>query len=138
MNSSLVAPSLAGDLHAKRGEEQFHRSGRAANSSPRERAVHLAERSIYGLGTWSADMAICKNAFEIAETKSFTLRVDARNVFNHPTPALSAGFFQPTGGAPVLDLTTARFLSALSAPNVRCPLRQFAKPFVPAKARVDF
>ena len=35
---------------------------------------------------WSFDANLLKT-IKIAESKTLTLRVDARNVFNHPTPA---------------------------------------------------
>src|SRR5919197_1277075 len=39
-----------------------------------------------GPGMWSFDANLLK-IIKIAESKTLTLRVDARNVFNHPTPA---------------------------------------------------
>ena len=57
--------------------------------------------TIEGAGVWSADMAVTKS-FKIRETLTGTVRVDARNVFNHPTPgAPAAGFGAPPsdGGA---------------------------------------
>jgi len=37
-------------------------------------------------GTWSFDASASKT-FRIGESRSAQLRVDANNVFNHPTPA---------------------------------------------------
>jgi hypothetical protein len=56
----------------------------------------LGRNPIEGLGTWTADMASEKR-IQVAETKSFTVPVDARNIFNHPTPAVP-GLFSTTGG----------------------------------------
>jgi hypothetical protein len=50
----------------------------------------------YGPGSWSADMALSK-LVKINESKSIQIRVDATNIFNHPTPAGSA--IQTTPGA---------------------------------------
>jgi len=43
----------------------------------------------YGPGSWNADMALSKSV-KLGESKSIQLRVDATNIFNHPTPAGSA------------------------------------------------
>jgi hypothetical protein len=82
------------------------------------------------LGTWTADMAVEKRV-QVAETKSFTVRVDATNIFNHPTPAISGGLFAATPGAPDLNLqgTTVPF----GGFNNKIGNRQFQ-----LKARVDF
>jgi len=53
--------------------------------------------TIEGAGTWTADMALTKS-FTVRETLKGTVRVDARNVFNHPTPGAPAAAF---GGAPI-------------------------------------
>jgi Carboxypeptidase regulatory-like domain len=53
--------------------------------------------TIEGAGTWTADMALTKS-FTVRENLKGTIRVDARNVFNHPTPGAPAAAF---GGAPV-------------------------------------
>jgi len=45
----------------------------------------LGENKIRGNGTWSLDANISKT-FRISEAKSLQIRVDATNVFNHPTP----------------------------------------------------
>jgi len=63
------------------------------------------------LGTWSADIAIQKRV-QLAETKSFTVRIDATNIFNHANPGITqVGFTAPTPGAPDLTLqgTTVPF-----------------------------
>ena len=45
--------------------------------------------SVIGFGRWGLDMTAGKN-FEIMEGKSLNIRIDAQNVFNHPTPSGSA------------------------------------------------
>ena len=64
---------------------------------------------IYGLGSWNLDMAISKTV-RLVEGKSIQIRVDASNIFNHPTPGGAAT--QTTPGSttyyasnPVLSLT---------------------------------
>jgi hypothetical protein len=58
----------------------------------------LGRNSVEGLGTWTADMAMEKR-IRLAESRSFTLRVDARNIFNHPIPAVPVGFSTLAGAA---------------------------------------
>jgi hypothetical protein len=53
--------------------------------------------TIEGAGAWTADMALTKS-FTVRENLKGTIRVDARNIFNHPTPGAPAAAF---GGAPV-------------------------------------
>jgi hypothetical protein len=38
-------------------------------------------------GNWNLDMSASKN-FNISESKSFQIRIDATNVLNHPTPGI--------------------------------------------------
>jgi len=45
----------------------------------------LGLNPLTGPGMWSFDANLLKT-IKIAESKTLTLRVDARNVFNHPTP----------------------------------------------------
>jgi hypothetical protein len=40
---------------------------------------------IYGPGSWTFDANLQKK-IRIAESRSVAIRVDARNIFNHPTP----------------------------------------------------
>ena len=46
---------------------------------------------LQGPGRWSLDMALGKN-YEVTEGKSINVRVDAQDIFNHPTPS---------GGTPI-------------------------------------
>lgn len=90
----------------------------------------LGLNPITGKGTWRADLSAEKR-IKVAETKSMTLRLDATNVFNHATPALSGGFFAATGGAPNLDTTNS--IVPFGAFNNKVGNRTFQ-----LKARLDF
>jgi len=54
------------------------------NAAPGELGT-LGLNPLYGPGSWNIDANIQKK-FQIAESKSLAVRVDARNIFNHPTP----------------------------------------------------
>ena len=43
------------------------------------------QRPIYGPGSWDFDANLQKK-IRIAESRSLTVRIDANNLFNHPTP----------------------------------------------------
>jgi hypothetical protein len=58
------------------------------------------------LGTWSADMAVQKRV-QFGEKRSMTVRMDASNIFNHPTPGVAGGFFAASAGNSNVDLTSA-------------------------------
>jgi Carboxypeptidase regulatory-like domain/TonB-dependent Receptor Plug Domain len=68
------------------------------NAQPGTRG-NVGLNTIEGAGTWSTDMALTKT-FKVRENLRGTIRMDAQNVFNHPTPASSV---TPAFGAPVLD-----------------------------------
>ena len=68
--------------------------------------------NISNLGRWTLDASLSKQ-FRIMEGKSISFRVDAQNVFNHPTPSLGAGLvssriFIPNNPDFGLTGTTAR------------------------------
>jgi hypothetical protein len=89
LNSNYVAPTLQTlcTLNAIRDA-----SGQVVLQTPLPGTRGtLGRNTIEGLGTWTADMAIEKRV-RLAETRSFTVRVDARNIFNHPIPAVPVGF----------------------------------------------
>jgi hypothetical protein len=70
------------------------------NAQPGTRG-NVGLQTIEAAGVWNADMALTKS-FKIRENIRGTVRMDARNVFNHPTPgAPPAGFAAPPndGGA---------------------------------------
>ena len=76
-------------------------------------------------------MAVQKKV-QIAESKSMTVRLDATNIFNHPTPALGGGFFAATGGVPDLSLQSAGAVP-FGTLNTKVGSRRFQ-----LKARLDF
>ena len=89
----------------------------------------LGQRTVEGLGTWSTDMAIQKK-IKLTESKSMTVRLDATNIFNHPTPSIGGGFFAATAGAPDLNLQSTAPFGDL---NSKVGNREFQ-----LKARLDF
>jgi hypothetical protein len=70
---------------------------------------------IYGPGTWNADVALSKSV-KIGESKSFQVRVDATNIFNHPQPGGSY-----TAASTRISFATAPLLSILSSTNSNNP-----------------
>src|SRR2546425_2244261 len=127
-NANYVAPSLSTfcTLNALRNS-----AGQVVLQTPLPgKRGTFGQNRLEDLGTWSADMAIQKRV-QLAETRSFTVRMDATNVFNHPTPAISVGFFAATGGAPDLSLQSG--LPSIGVYNNKIGRRQFQ-----LKARVDF
>jgi hypothetical protein len=55
------------------------------NAAPGELGT-LGMRTIEGPGTWDFDANLQKT-IRVAESKNLTLRMDATNLLNHPTPA---------------------------------------------------
>jgi hypothetical protein len=68
----------------------------AQNAAPGELGT-LGLYPIYGPGSWSIDANLLKKV-RLAETWSLTFRIDARNIFNHPTP-----------GSPNLNINSGTF-----------------------------
>jgi hypothetical protein len=102
LNSNILAPSLQA-LNLCTLNAISDSTGQVVLQTPLPGTRGtLGRNPIEGLGTWSADMAIEKRV-QVNDTKSFTLRVDARNIFNHPTPAIP-GLFATTGGTADLNL----------------------------------
>jgi hypothetical protein len=66
------------------------------NAAPGQTGT-LGLRPIYGPGSWDVDANIQKT-LRIAESRNLTLRLDANNIFNHPTP-----------GNPNLDINSGTF-----------------------------
>ncbi len=88
--------------------------------------------------TWNTDMALTK-AIRISEGKSFQLRIDATNVFNHPFP--SSGVFTSSGSrtAAIGDFSgnfTIMNLSSVNDPG-RLETKVGARTFQ-GKLRFDF
>jgi hypothetical protein len=66
------------------------------NAAPGELGS-LGLRPIYGPGSWDIDANVQKR-IQIGESRSLTVRIDASNIFNHPTP-----------GNPNLDINSGTF-----------------------------
>jgi hypothetical protein len=88
----------------------------------------LGQNRIENLGSWSADMAIQKRV-RVGEDRSVTIRLDATNIFNHPTPG-QAGAFAPAVGASDLSLQSGNPFGAVTS---KAGQRRFQ-----FKARIDF
>src|SRR5262245_51689534 len=89
----------------------------------------LGRNSIEGLGTWTADMAIEKR-IQVAESRSFTVRVDGRNIFNHPIPAVPVGFSTLAGAS---DLSLVGTVNPFGVFTTKTGNRSFQ-----LKARFEF
>jgi hypothetical protein len=128
LNSNILAPSLQA-LNLCTLNAISDSTGRVVLQTPLPGTRGtLGRNPIEGLGTWNADMAIEKR-IQLTETKSFTFRVDARNIFNHPIPAVPAGFSTLAGGADVSLQSTNPFGNFIN----KIGNRSFY-----LKARVDF
>jgi hypothetical protein len=93
--------------------------------------------------TWNTDMALTK-VIRISEGKSFQLRIDATNVFNHPFPSNgsfgSAGsrvVAQGTGSGdyPLMDLS---WINGLNNRNAGYLDNKVGSRTFQAKVRIDF
>jgi hypothetical protein len=60
-----------------------------ANTMPGQ-VGNLHDRSLINFGRWDLDASASKS-FQIDESKSIQIRIDAKNIMNHPTPS-SSGF----------------------------------------------
>jgi hypothetical protein len=89
----------------------------------------LGQNQFENLGSWATDMAVQKQ-IRISESKSVTVRVDATNIFNHPTPG-QGGLFAPAVGAS--DLALQGGATTFGSINSKSGNRRFQ-----LKARVDF
>jgi hypothetical protein len=87
------------------------------NSTPGVRGNMSSGNILTGPGRWTLDMALSKSV-EFMEGKRIEIRVDAQNIFNHPTPSYSAykGVFSPNGAA--ADSGYSPRYAAISNPNV--------------------
>jgi len=88
----------------------------------------LGQNRFENLGNWAADMAVQKQV-RVSESKSVTVRLDATNIFNHPTPG-QGGLFAPAVGASDLGL---QGLNNFGAVTTKSGNRRFQ-----LKARFDF
>ena len=89
---------------------------------------NFGQNRFENVGSWTADMAVQKK-IAISESKSVTVRLDATNVFNHPTPG-TAGLFSANVGGSDLNLQGANPFGAVTS---KSGSRRFQ-----LKARLDF
>ena len=99
---------------------QYHRSGPAqcrrysrrgaveSHGKPGE-VGNLGFNNFSYFGNWTLDMGISKT-FKMAESKSIQVRIDASNVFNHPTPVLGNQSFTTGQFGVVTNKTDERAL----------------------------
>ena len=108
------------------------------NAQPGTRG-NVGLNTIEGAGVWTADMALTKS-FKIRETLRGTVRVDARNVFNHPTPgAPGAGFAAaPNDGGAQLNLNDANPFGNMSLKGASAGYWSPSQRAFQLKVRVDF
>ncbi len=107
------------------------------NARPGTRG-NVGLQTIEGAGVWTADMAIAK-IFKISERFRGQVRMDAKNIFNHPTPgAPGAGFgAAPNDGGAQLNLNDTNPFGNM--PNKGASVPQFpASRQFQLKVRVDF
>jgi len=95
--------------------------------------------TIEAAGVWSADMALTKS-FKLNETFRGTVRMDARNIFNHPTPgAPPAGFgAPPNDGGAQLNLNDANPFGNMPLKGASAGYWSPSQRAFQLKLRVDF
>ena len=126
-NTAYVMPALSGNCTLN---AIATRDGQVVLQTPLPgKRGTLGLNRIENLGTWAFDMAIQKRV-KIGETRSFTVRLDASNIFNHPTPGQQAGFAPGLGTA---DLSLQSAFPSLGVINNKTGQRRFQ-----LKARIDF
>jgi hypothetical protein len=84
------------------------------------------------IGSWTADMAIQKRV-RVSESKSLTVRVDATNIFNHPTPGQAGLFAAAVGGSDLALQPAPGSSTPFGSVNSKSGQRRFQ-----LKARLDF
>jgi hypothetical protein len=89
----------------------------------------LGQNRFENIGSWTADMAIQKRV-RLSESKNLTVRVDATNIFNHPTPGQGGLFAAAVGGS---DLALQGAATPFGSVNSKSGQRRFQ-----LKARIDF
>lgn len=94
--------------------------------------------TIEAAGVWNADMAVSKS-FKIGETFTGQVRLDARNVFNHPTPgAPPAGFAAPPNdGGALLNLNDTNPFGSMPLKGASTAQLPSSRQFQ-LKVRLDF
>jgi hypothetical protein len=107
------------------------------NAQPGVRG-NVGLQTIEGAGVWTADMAIGKT-FKLNETVNAKVRMDAKNIFNHPTPgAPGAGFgAAPNDGGALLNLNDFNPFGSMPLKGASVPQFPAARQFQ-LKLQVDF
>jgi hypothetical protein len=129
LNSSLVMTALQSNctLNAIR----ITQTGQVVLQTPLPgKRGTLGQNRFENLGSWTADMAIQKQV-RISESKSVTVRVDATNIFNHPTPGQGGLFSPAVGGSDLASQSLGG--TAFGSVNSKSGQRRFQ-----LKARLDF
>jgi hypothetical protein len=89
-NSSIVHSSLQGNctLDAVRDVS----SGKIVLQHPLPgKRGNFGQSRLTNIARWSVDMSLAKSV-KVSEGKSFRIRMDATNIFNHPFPSGTLGF----------------------------------------------
>jgi len=127
LNTAIVAASLAASCTLN---AVANSSGQVVLQTPLPgKRGTLGLNPIYTVGTRTADLAIQKRV-RVSEGVSATVRLDATNVFNHPTPGTEGGFFAAAPAVSDLNLQSGVPFGSYSS---KVGSRQFQ-----LKARVDF
>jgi hypothetical protein len=127
LNTAIVAASLAASCTLN---AVANSSGQVVLETPLPgKRGTLGMNPIYSVGTRTADLAIQKR-IRVTEGVSATVRLDATNVFNHPTPGTEGGFFAAAPAVSDLNLQSGVPFGSYSS---KVGSRQFQ-----LKARVDF
>jgi hypothetical protein len=134
---AAIDPSLAGFCTLQAVADK---SGNVIlqNAQPGTRG-NVGLMTIEAAGTWSADMALTKT-FRVRENLKGTVRMDAVNVFNHPTPgAPPAGFAAPPNdGGAQLNLNDANPFGNMPLKGASAGYWSPAQRAFQLKVRLDF
>jgi hypothetical protein len=90
-NNAIVAPSLQGQCDRN---ALYDSSGNLIFRTPLPGEVGTFRDQLFTPGRWTLDMALTKRV-QINERMNVEVRMDATNIFNHPTPS-SGGNSNPT------------------------------------------
>jgi hypothetical protein len=94
--------------------------------------------TIEAAGIWNADMAVSKS-FRLTERLRGQVRMDARNVFNHPTPGAPPAAFgaPPNDGGALLNLNDLNPFGSMPLKGAETPQLPSARSFQ-LKVHLDF
>jgi len=77
--------------------------------------------TLTGPGRWNLDMTLAKS-IEFMEGKRFELRIDAQNIFNHPTPSYDTTVYNLTFGNPATYTRAKQVMN----PTTQMPYASFS------------